>query len=80
MRVLLIDHLGPAAPDYRGCGKAWAALNDKGDVVALRYMDTGKANNRQATFQEHRYQAKAYLAQRGTVVSGECSCWEFLTS
>lgn len=23
---------------YRGCGKAWVALNDEGEIVAVRYM------------------------------------------
>ena len=26
--------------DYHGCGKAWAAIDDKDRVVALRYMDS----------------------------------------
>ena len=38
MATLNIDVYGPAADDYRGCGKAWIAIGDNA-VVAIRYMD-----------------------------------------
>ncbi len=29
----------PAAQDYKGCGKAWIALDSNGQPLAIRYMN-----------------------------------------
>ena len=65
--------------DYRGCGRAWAAINDAGEVIALRYMDLGTANRRQMAFADHRTAAREELAALGSVISGMCSCTEFVS-
>jgi hypothetical protein len=66
-----------ASADYRGCGKAWSAVNDQGQVIALRYMDMGQARVRDLSFSEHRTRSRAELAEVGRVMSGMCSCGEF---
>lgn len=37
MKVINLQN-EPAAKDYRGAGKAWAAISDDGHILALRYM------------------------------------------
>jgi hypothetical protein len=80
----------PVAKDagYQGCGRAWAAIDENGIVVGLRYMGsfplpkTLKAKQqgpRDMTFGEYREMCLEALAALGTVVSGECSCCEFIT-
>lgn len=67
--------------DYRGCGKAWAAVVtgvERPYVAAVRYMDLGTANRRNMTFAEWRNEARRDLAEIGEVVSGLCSCTEFI--
>lgn len=72
--------------NYQGCGRAWAAIVD-GRVLALRYKErrtiftkNGWTDNwGDRDFAEYRQAAKAELAQIGTVASGFCSCWEFIT-
>lgn len=71
--------------DYRGCGKAWAAVvpgTEHPYVAAIRYMDTGTANHRERSFAEHREVSRRELAEidRATVVAGTCSCMEFITA
>ena len=84
-------HVLPVAKDagYRGCGRAWAAIDEDGVVVGLRYMGnyplpkTLKAKQqgpRDMTFGEYREMCREALAAIGTVVSGECSCCEFVTA
>jgi hypothetical protein len=96
----------PAADQYKGCGKAWVAINDQGQIVGIRYMDnhggclTGYAPealqragrkrycpasqwaaeeiNREL-FLNWRKQAKADLAELGTVVSGIMSCYPLIS-
>ena len=76
--------------DYRGCGKVWAAIVDE-CVVALRYMDQPRVKVPANTecgflliqplpFAQYREQARAELAALGAVVSGECSCTEFIAA
>lgn len=69
--------------DYRGCGKAWAAVVSgvQGPyVAAIRYMDLGTANRRERSFADHREISRRQLAEidNATVVSGMCSCTEFV--
>ena len=68
---------------YRGCGKAWAAVVpgvERPYVAAIIYMDLGQANHRERTFAEHREISRRALAEidNATVVSGMCSCIEFV--
>ena len=68
--------------DYRGCGKAWAAVVTGVEgpyVAAIRYMDLGTANRRSMTFADWRNEARRELAEIGDVVSGMCSCTEFIS-
>jgi len=67
---------GYADYNYHGCGRAWAALNDKVEIVALVYMEAGRCSEEQ--FSEYRREAIEQLSQFGTVLSGFCSCWEFI--
>jgi hypothetical protein len=70
---------------YQGCGRVWAAIVD-GRAVAVRYKErrtvmTGDGptdNWGGRSFADYRLAAKAELAQLGQVVSGTCSCWEFI--
>jgi hypothetical protein len=84
-------HVLPVAESagYRGCGKAWAAIDQDGVVVGLRYMGdyplpktlkTKQQGPREMTFSEYRDACRGVLAAQGTVVSGECSCCEFVTA
>ena len=76
--------------EYRGCGRAWAAVVD-GCVVALRYMDQpyvkvpadneiGFLRVKPLPFTQYRETSRAEMASIGAVVSGECSCGEFLSA
>ena len=67
--------------DYRGCGKAWAAVVPGVEghyVAAIRYMDLGTANRRNMSFADWRNEARRELGKIGEVVSGMCSCTEFI--
>jgi hypothetical protein len=67
--------------DYHGCGYAWAAIDQAGKLVALRYMDSltlSSKNESFATFDRRRTKALAELAPLGRVVSGMLSCWELV--
>jgi len=66
---------------YRGCGKAWAAVvtgTDGPYVAAIRYMDLGQANHRERDFIDHREISRRELGEIGDVISGMCSCTEFI--
>lgn len=69
-----------AAPNYRGCGEAWAAFR-KGHIVAIRYLDRGQANNRNASWSEHRQASlKELIAlEPDALYRGDVSCWEFIS-
>jgi len=67
---------GYADYGYHGCGRAWAALNDKIEIVALVYMEAGRCDDEK--FSAYRQEAREQLAQFGEVISGMCSCYEFI--
>lgn len=69
--------------DYRGCGRAWAAVvpgTDGPYVTAIRYMDVGTAGHPERNFSLHREISRRELADinNATVISGMCSCTEFV--
>lgn len=66
----------PAEKQYRGCGKAWVAVNKSGEVVALRYM--GDFDEETTPFTDHRWQSRKELADLGEVQSGMLSCYQFV--
>jgi hypothetical protein len=62
---------------YSGCGRAWAAVDEKGFVVAIKYMGDYYPTPEQPTFGDYRLACRAELADKGEVVSGTCSCRSF---
>ena len=66
----------PAEKQYRGCGKAWVAINKSGEVVGIRYM--GDFDEETTPFTDHRLQSRKELAELGEVQSGMLSCYEFV--
>jgi hypothetical protein len=62
---------------YSGYGRAWAAVDEKGFVVAIKYMGDYYATPEQPTFGDYRLACRAELADKGEVVSGTCSCRSF---
>lgn len=70
-----IKHPGGMA-DYRGCGKAWAAIDRQGNVLALRYMECREASEqvrvetpdrRCKTGIRVRYEAKHSIADQARI-------------
>ena len=63
---------------YHGCGNGWAALNEYGEIVAIRYeapltAAEGQVRDWQGTCLRE-------LSQQGRVVVGQFSCWQFITA
>ena len=67
----------PAEKQYRGCGKAWVAINKNAEVVGLRYMHDFQPEEKEQ-FSEYRLKCRKELAELGEVQSGMLSCWEFI--
>lgn len=61
---------------YKGCGRAWVAVDTNGNVVAMKYMHDHDGSD----FGAFRLSARAALGQLGDVVGGMASCCEFVSN